>query len=76
MVVKACVCGNDETAKDDKTGDNEVEECAWVPGELKSVFGLQGTLVSLRQGLHQCNEETFPRQVIGQGCHLSSWRLH
>jgi hypothetical protein len=30
MVVKLFVCGKDETAKDDKTGDNEVEECAWV----------------------------------------------
>jgi hypothetical protein len=32
MVLKPFVCGNDETAKDDKTGDNEVDECA--SGEL------------------------------------------
>ena len=41
MVAKSFVCVNDETAKDDKTGDNEVEDCAWVPGELKSVSGYQ-----------------------------------
>ena len=33
MVVKPFVCGNDERAKD----DNEVEEFAWVLGELKSL---------------------------------------
>ena len=30
MVSKALVCLNDEPAEDDKAGDNEVEECAWV----------------------------------------------
>ena len=34
--------------EDDKAGDNEVEKCVLVPGELKSVLGYQGTLVSLR----------------------------
>jgi hypothetical protein len=33
------VCENDETAEDDKAGDNEIEEFAWVSGELKSVLG-------------------------------------
>ena len=32
------LCENDETAEDDKAGDNEIEECAWVLGELKSVL--------------------------------------
>ena len=70
MVVKPFVCGNDETAKDDKTGGSEVEECA------KSNFGYQGNLVSLRQGNQQRNEETLPRQVICQGYYLSLWKLH
>ena len=39
MVSKPLVCENDETGEDDKADDNEVEECAWVPGELKSVLG-------------------------------------
>jgi hypothetical protein len=36
---------NYETCEDDKVG--EFEKCVWVPGELKSGFGYQGTLVSL-----------------------------
>ena len=44
MVSKPYVCENDETTK---AGDDEVEECAWVLGELKSVLGYQKTLVSL-----------------------------
>ena len=32
MVSKPFVSLNDEPAEDDKAGDNEVEECAWVPG--------------------------------------------
>jgi hypothetical protein len=48
MVSKPFVCLNDEPSEDDKAGDNEVEECAWVPGELKSVLGYQGNLVSIR----------------------------
>jgi hypothetical protein len=35
------VCENYETGEDDKAGDNEVEECAWVPRERKSVLGYQ-----------------------------------
>ena len=34
MGSKALVSLNDEPAEDDKAGDNEVEECAWVPGEV------------------------------------------
>ena len=34
MVSKLLVSLNDEPAEDDKAGDNEVEECAWVPGEV------------------------------------------
>ena len=30
MVSNPYVCENDETPKDIKAGDNEVEECAWV----------------------------------------------
>ena len=45
MVSKLYVCENDETTK---AGDDEVEECAWVLGELKSVLGYQKTLVSLK----------------------------
>ena len=45
MVSKPVVCENDETAEDDKAGDNE---SVWVPGEMESVLGHQGTLVSLR----------------------------
>ena len=37
---------NDETGEDDKV--DEFEKCVWVPGELKSVLGFQGTLVRLR----------------------------
>ena len=37
MVSKPLVCENDETGEDEKAGDNEVEECALVPGELKLV---------------------------------------
>ena len=48
MVSKPFVCENDETAEDEKAGDNNVEECAWVLGELMSVLGYKGTLVSLR----------------------------
>jgi hypothetical protein len=32
-------CENDETTRDIKAGDNEVDECAWVPGDLWSVLG-------------------------------------
>ena len=39
---------HDKTSEDDKAVDNKVEECVWVPEELKSVAGYQGTLVSLR----------------------------
>jgi hypothetical protein len=35
----------DETGEDDKAGDTEVKECAWVLGEQKSALGYQGTLV-------------------------------
>jgi hypothetical protein len=45
---KPLVSLNDEPAEDDEAGDNEVEECAWVPKELKLVLGYQGTLVSIR----------------------------
>ena len=48
MVSKPFVCENVETSKDDKAGDNVVEECAWGPVELKSVSGYQGSLVSLK----------------------------
>ena len=41
MVSKPYVCENDETAKDTKAGDDEVEECVSVLGELKSVLGYQ-----------------------------------
>ena len=34
MVSKPYACENYETTKDTHTGDNEVEECAWVLGEL------------------------------------------
>ena len=47
MVLKPFVCENYETTKDTKAGDNEVEKCVWVLGELKSVLGYQKTLVSL-----------------------------
>ena len=57
MVVKLFVCGNDEAAKDDKTCDNEVEECALVPGELTLVLGYQGTGVSL--SLPICSAELW-----------------
>ena len=36
---------NDETVEYDKVG--EFEKCVWVPGELKSGLGYQGTSVSL-----------------------------
>ena len=36
---------NDETSGDDKVG--EFEKRVWVPGELKSGLGYQGTSVSL-----------------------------
>ena len=43
MVSKLLVSLNDEQAEDDEAGDNEVEESAWVPGEvsfrLPSNFG-------------------------------------
>ena len=48
MMSKPFVCLNDGPAEDDKAGDSQVEQCAWVPGDLKSVLGYQGTLVSLR----------------------------
>ena len=48
MVSKPLVSLNDEPAEDDKAVDNEVEDCAWVLGELKLVLGYQETLVSLR----------------------------
>ena len=38
MVSKPYVCGNDETTKDTKAGDYEVEECAWVMEDLKLVL--------------------------------------
>ena len=41
MVSKPYVCENDETTKDTKAGDDEVEECVSVLGELKSVLGYQ-----------------------------------
>jgi hypothetical protein len=37
-----------EKGEVDNAGDNAVEECSRVPGELKSVLGNQGTLISLR----------------------------
>jgi hypothetical protein len=43
VVSKPYVCENDETTK---PGD-EVEELAWVLGELKAVLDYQKTLVSL-----------------------------
>jgi hypothetical protein len=46
MVSKLLVSPNDEPAEDDKAGNNEIEECTWVPGEVS--LRLQGTLVSLR----------------------------
>ena len=48
MGSKPIVFLNDEQADDDKAGDKQVDERGWVPGELKSVLGYQGTLVSLR----------------------------
>jgi hypothetical protein len=36
-VSKPYLCENDETTKDTKAGDDDVEECAWVQRELKSV---------------------------------------
>ena len=39
MVSKPYVCENDETTKDTKAGDDEVEECVSVLGELKSALG-------------------------------------
>jgi hypothetical protein len=47
-VSKPFVCENYETAEVDKAGDIKVEECVWVPRELKSDLGYRGTLVSLR----------------------------
>ena len=47
MVSKPYVCENDETTKDTKAGDNEVEKCVWVLGELKSVLGYQKTFPAL-----------------------------
>ena len=41
MVSKPYVCENDLTTKDTKAGDDEVEECVSVLGELKSVLGYQ-----------------------------------
>ena len=37
MVSKPYVCENDETAKDTKAVDDEVEDCVSVLGELTSV---------------------------------------
>ena len=34
MVSKLLVGLNDEPAENDKAGDNEIEECAWVLGEV------------------------------------------
>jgi hypothetical protein len=48
MLAKPFVRLNDKPAEDDKAGDNEVGECVLVPGELKSVLGYQGTLISIR----------------------------
>ena len=44
MVSKPYVCENDETTKDTKAGDDEVEECAQVLGELKPVLGFPNKL--------------------------------
>ena len=33
---------NEEKGEDDKDGEYEVDECAWVPEELKWVLGYQG----------------------------------
>jgi hypothetical protein len=44
MVSKPYVCENDETTK---AGEDQVDERAWVLGELKLVLGYQNTLVSL-----------------------------
>ena len=44
MVLKPYVCESDETTK---AGNDEVEERAWVLGELQSVLGYPKTLVSL-----------------------------
>jgi hypothetical protein len=41
MVSKPLVCENDETGEDHKASDNEVEECALVREEQKSVLGYQ-----------------------------------
>ena len=43
MVSKPYVCENDETTKDTKAGDDEVEEWVWVLGELKSAFINRGS---------------------------------
>jgi hypothetical protein len=34
MVSKPLVSPNEKPSDDDKAGDNEVEECGWVPGEV------------------------------------------
>jgi hypothetical protein len=34
MVSKPLVSPNEKPSEDVKAGDNEVEECAWVPGEV------------------------------------------
>ena len=36
MASKPYVCENDETTKDTKACDDEVEECVWVLGESQS----------------------------------------
>ena len=46
MVSKPFVCENYETAEDDKAGDNDVEDCPWVPNTLASLK-LPRTAVSL-----------------------------
>ena len=48
MVSKLFVCLNDDKAEDDKAVDNKVGECAWVPGELKSVLGYYAIMFVLR----------------------------
>ena len=50
LVSKPYVCENYETTKDAKAGDDEVEECIWVLGELNSVLGYHKPLVYLELG--------------------------
>jgi hypothetical protein len=59
MVSKSIVCLNDQPNE-----PNEVEECGWVPGELKSVLGYQDTLVSLL--LRGTGVSLWPSRYSGQ----------